>query len=66
MELKEGDLVVHSAIHGRKLRWIKLINPSQCEIEDPITGKILIEPLEYILNIVDSRENLINYLLNEK
>lgn len=65
-EFEEGELVVHSAVSGKKFRIIKMTNPSQCEIQDLVTGKILLEPLEYILDIVDSRDNLINYLLNEK
>lgn len=58
-----GDIVVHSAIGGKKFRIIKIVNPSQYEIEDMISGKILLEPLEYLLDIVDSRDQLINFLL---
>jgi len=43
-----------------------MINPSQYEIEDLTTGEILLEPVEYLLDLIDSRDNLINYLLNEK
>lgn len=58
------DIVVHSAISGKKFRIIKMINPSQYEIEDLITGKTLVEPVEYLLDIVDSRDNLIDFLIN--
>ncbi len=62
-KFENGDLVVHSAVSGKKFRVVKMINPSQYEIEDLTTGKILLEPLEYLLDIIDSRDNLINYLL---
>lgn len=58
------DIVVHSAVSGKKFRIIKMINPSQYEIEDLITGKTLVEPVEYLLDIVDSRDNLIDFLIN--
>jgi len=62
----KDELVVHSAVSGKKFRVVKMINPSQYEIEDLTTGEILLEPVEYLLDIIDSRDNLINYLLNEK
>jgi hypothetical protein len=62
----KDKLVVHSAVSGKKFRVVKMINPSQYEIEDLTTGEILLEPVEYLLDIIDSRDNLINYLLNEK
>lgn len=62
-KFENGDLVVHSVVSGKKFRVVKMINPSQYEIEDLTTGKILLEPLEYLLDIIDSRDNLINYLL---
>ena len=65
-KFEKGELVVHSAVSGKKFRIIKMVNPSQYEIEDLTNGKILLEPVEYLLDIVDSRDNLINYLLNEK
>ena len=58
------DIVVHSAISGKKFRIIEMINPSQYEIEDLITGKTLVEPVEYLLDIVDSRDNLIDFRIN--
>lgn len=65
-KFEKDELVVHSAVSGKKFRIIKMINPSQYEIEDLTTGQILLEPIEYLLDIVDSRDNLINYLLNEE
>jgi hypothetical protein len=65
-KFEKDELVVHSAVSGKKFRIIKMVNPSQYEIEDLTNGKILLEPVEYLLDIVDSRDNLINYLLNEK
>jgi len=62
----KDELVVHSAVSGKKFRIVKMITPSQYEIEDLTTGKILLEPIEYLLDLIDSRDNLINYLLNEK
>jgi len=62
----KDELVVHSAVSGKKFRVVKMINPSQYEIEDLTTGEILLEPVEYLLDLIDSRDNLINYLLNEK
>ena len=62
----KDELVVHSAVSGKKFRVVKMINTSQYEIEDLTTGEILLEPVEYLLDIIDSRDNLINYLLNEK
>ena len=62
----KDELVVHSAVSGKKFRIVKMITPSQYEIEDLTTGEILLEPVEYLLDLVDSRDNLINYLLNEK
>ena len=65
-KFEKDELVVHSAVSGKKFRIVKMINPSQYEIEDLTTGQILLEPVEYLLDIIDSRDNLINYLLNEK
>jgi hypothetical protein len=65
-KFEKDELVVHSAVSGKKFRIVKMITPSQYEIEDLTTGKILLEPVEYLLDLVDSRDNLINYLLNEK
>ena len=65
-KFEKDELVVHSAVSGKKFRVVKMINPSQYEIEDLTTGEILLEPVEYLLDIIDSRDNLINYLLNEK
>lgn len=65
-KFEKDELVVHSAVSGKKFRIVKMITPSQYEIEDLTTGKILLEPVEYLLDIIDSRDNLINYLLNEK
>ena len=65
-KFEKDELVVHSAVSGKKFRVVKMITPSQYEIEDLTTGEILLEPVEYLLDIIDSRDNLINYLLNEK
>ena len=65
-KFEKDELVVHSAISGKKFRVVRMTTPSQYEIEDLTTGETLLEPIEYLLDIVDSRDNLINYLLNEE
>ena len=65
-KFEKDELVVHSAVSGKKFRIVKMITPSQYEIEDLNNGQVLLEPVEYLLDIIDSRDNLINYLLNEK
>jgi hypothetical protein len=65
-KFEKDELVVHSAVSGKKFRIVKMITPSQYEIEDLTTGEILLEPIEYLLDLIDSRDNLIKYLLNEK
>jgi hypothetical protein len=65
-KFEKDELVVHSAVSGKKFRIVRMNTPSQYEIEDLTTGEILLEPVEYLLDIIDSRDNLINYLLNEK
>jgi len=65
-KFEKDELVVHSAVSGKKFRIVKMITPSQYEIEDLATGQILLEPVEYLLDLIDSRDNLINYLLKEK
>jgi hypothetical protein len=62
----KDELVVHSAVSGKKFRVVRMNTPSQYEYEDLTTGEILLEPVEYLLDLIDSRDNLINYLLNEK
>ena len=53
-KFEKDELVVHSAVSGKKFRIVKMITPSQYEIEDLTTGKILLEPVEYLLDLVDS------------
>jgi len=65
-KFEKDELVVHSEVSGKKFRVVGMTTPSQYEIEDLTTGEILLEPIEYLLDLIDSRDNLINYLLNEK
>ena len=64
-KFEKDQLVVHSAVAGKKFKIVRMSNPSQYEILDLTTNEILLEPVEYLLDIIDSRDNLMNFLLNE-
>ena len=66
MKFDAGQLVCHVAVSGKKFIFIGMIGPSQCEIKDPITNMILVEPIECVLDIIESRNNIINFLIDEK
>lgn len=66
MKFEIGQLVCHIAVNGKKFIFIGMIGPSQCEIKDPTNNVILVEPIECILDIIDSRNNIINFLIDEK
>lgn len=64
-KFEKDQLVVHSSVSGKRFKIIRMYNPSQYEILDLTTNEILLEPVEYLLDIIDSRDNLINFLLSE-
>ena len=65
-KLEKDELIVHSAIGGKRFKVIRMYNPSQYEILDMDSGEILLEPIEYLLTLIESRDSLINFILNEK
>ena len=62
----DGVLVVHKGISGKKFKILKREGISQYWILDLITGEEFLEPSYYLLDLIESRDNLINYLINEK
>lgn len=61
-----GQLVSHKGVVGKKFRIQAKITDTQYEIQDLTTKEIYTEPSELLLDIVESRDFLINYLINEK
>ena len=65
-KFEKDQLVVHSAVAGKKFKVVRMINPSQYEILDMSNNEILLEPVEYLLDIIDARDNKIEEIINEK
>lgn len=66
MKFEIGQLVCHIGVQGKKFIFIGMIGPSQCEIKDVANNRVLVEPIECILDIIESRNNIINFIIDEK
>ena len=62
----DGVLIVHKGISGKKFKILKKEGLSQYWIVDLITGEEFLEPSYFLLDLVEARDNLINFLINEK
>jgi hypothetical protein len=65
-KFEKDELIVHSGVSGKRFKIIRQVNPSQYEILDMNTNQIFLEPIECLLDLIDSRDQLINFLLDEK
>jgi hypothetical protein len=65
-KFEKDTLVVHTGVSGRKFKILRQEGISQYWILDMNTGEQFLEPSYYLLDLIDSRNNLINYLIDEK
>jgi hypothetical protein len=61
-----GDWVVHTHISGKKFKVVEQVTPSHYIIQDTETKQTFLEPVNHLLDLIDSRDSLINFILDEK
>jgi hypothetical protein len=61
-----GEVVCHISLPGVKFQVVRKITPSSWEVKNLNTGELLQEPDDLLLNKIDWRESIINYIIDEK
>jgi len=62
-EFKIDELVVHVGVPGKKFKIVgKTI--THYEVQNLETDEVLLEPINCILDLIESRDNLIKFILD--
>lgn len=61
-----GQYVVHTGVPGKKFKIFGNKYPDIYDIIDSDTGLIYTEPIDCLLDLIESRDNLIDFIINNK